>query len=70
METTRYYEEYPKTSFVDPDPDPFVSGPPGSVSGFVSQKYGSGSGTGSGSFHHQAKIVALISTVFNFLMTF
>ncbi len=38
-------------------------GPPGSVSGSVSHK--NGSGTGSGSFHHQAKIVrkALISTV-------
>jgi hypothetical protein len=37
--------------------DPYVFGPPGS--GSVSQRYGSGS------FHHQAKIVrkALISTV-------
>jgi len=34
-------------------PDPYVFGSPGSVSGSVSQKYGSGSG----SFHHQAKIV-------------
>jgi hypothetical protein len=35
-------------------------GPPGSASGSVSHKYGSGSG----SFHHQAKIVkkTLIST--------
>jgi hypothetical protein len=42
-----------------PDPDPYVFGPPGSVS----YKYGSGSR----SFNHQAKIVrkpALISTVF------
>jgi hypothetical protein len=38
-------------------PDPYVLGPPGS--GFVSQRYGSGS------FHHQAKIVrkSFISTV-------
>jgi hypothetical protein len=43
------------------DLDPFVFGPPGSASGSVSHKYGSGSG----SFHHQAKIVrkTLISTV-------
>jgi hypothetical protein len=43
------------------DPDPYVFGPPGSASGSVSHKYGSGSG----SFHHEAKIVrkALISTV-------
>ncbi len=42
------------------DPDPYAFGPPGSVS----HKYESGSG--SGSFHHQAKIVrkTLISSVF------
>jgi hypothetical protein len=37
-----------KSSVVDPDP--YVFGPPGSASGSVSHKYGSGSG----SFHHQA----------------
>ncbi len=31
--------------------------PPGFASGSVSHKYGSGYGSGSGSFHHQAKIV-------------
>ncbi len=51
-------------SAVDPDPDsriPMFFGPPGSAYGFVSCKYGSGSG----SFHHQAKVVRkiLISTV-------
>ncbi len=39
----------------NPDPDPHVFGPPGS--GFISQRYGSGSGFGSGSFYHHAKIV-------------
>ncbi len=46
--------------FADPDPsDPYVFGSPGS--GFVCQRYGSGSG----SFYHQAKIVSktLIPTV-------
>ncbi len=37
------------------DPDPYDFGPPGSGSGFISQRYGSGSD--SGSFYHQAKIV-------------
>jgi hypothetical protein len=48
-------------SIADPDPDPHVFGPLGS--GSISQKYGLGSG--SGSFHHSAKIVrkTLISTV-------
>jgi hypothetical protein len=48
------------TSFPDP-PDTHVFGPPGSESGFTSQRYGSGSG----SFYHQAKIVrkTLIPTV-------
>jgi hypothetical protein len=36
-----------------PDPDPHVFGPPGSRSGSISQRYGSGSG----SFFQQAKIV-------------
>jgi hypothetical protein len=49
----------------------YVFRPPGSASGSVSYKYGSVSG--SGSFHHQAKIVrnTLISTCFEtFFMTF
>jgi hypothetical protein len=37
------------------DPDPRVFGPPGS--GSTSQRYGSGSCSGSGSFYHHAKIV-------------
>ncbi len=39
---------------LDPDPepsDPYVFGPPGSGSGSICQRYGSGS------FHHHAKIV-------------
>jgi hypothetical protein len=40
----------------DPHPDPYVFGPFVSDSGSVSHKYGSGSG----SFHHQAKIVRKI----------
>jgi hypothetical protein len=42
-------------------PYPYVFGPPGSASGSVSHKYGSGSGN----FHHQAKVVIknLISAV-------
>jgi hypothetical protein len=50
-----------QSSVADPDPsDPYVFGPPGSLSGSISQRYGSGS------FYHQAKIVrkTLISTVF------
>jgi hypothetical protein len=46
----------------NPDPpDPHVFGPPGSTG----QRYGSGSGSRSGSFYHQAKIVrkTLIPTV-------
>ncbi len=46
----------------DPDlPDPHVFGPPGS--GSISPRYGSGSG--SGSFYHHAKIVrkTLIPTI-------
>jgi hypothetical protein len=43
------------------DPDPCVFGPPGSGSGSINQRYGSGSG----SFYQQAKIVRkiLITTV-------
>jgi hypothetical protein len=41
------------------DPDPYVFWPSGSASGSVSQKYGSGS------FHHQAKLLFC-----NFLITF
>jgi hypothetical protein len=37
------------------DPDPHVFGPPGS--GSISQRYGSGFGSGSGSFYHHVKIV-------------
>ncbi len=47
-------------SVADPDPsDPYVFGPPGSGIGSSSQRHGSGS------FHHQAKIVrkTLILTV-------
>jgi hypothetical protein len=46
----------------DPNPDPRVFGPPGSESGSIIQRYGSGSG--SGSFYLKAKIVrkTLIST--------
>jgi len=47
-----------KGSIPDP-PDPHVFGPPGSGSGFTSQRYGSGS------FYHQAKKIrkTLIPTV-------
>jgi hypothetical protein len=50
--------------------DPYVFGPPGSASGFISHKYGSGSRSGSGSFHHQAKIVRKTRFLlfFDFLM--
>jgi hypothetical protein len=45
------------------DPDPHVFGPPGS--GSTSQRYGSGSCSGSESFNHHAKIVrkTLIPTI-------
>ncbi len=54
---------------------PYVFGPPGSLSGSISQRNGSGSISqryGSGSFYHQAKIVrkTLISTVFWLLFDF
>ncbi len=53
-----------KSSVADPDPpdpDPHVFGPPGS--GSTSPRYGSG--YGSGSFYHHAKIVrkTLIPTI-------
>jgi hypothetical protein len=53
-------------SVVDPDPDlwdPYVFGAPGSASGSVRHKCGSGSS--SGSFHHQTKMErkTLISTM-------
>ncbi len=50
-----------KITVADSDLDPCVYKPPGSVSGSVCHKYGSGSG----SFNHQAKIVrkTLISSV-------
>jgi hypothetical protein len=56
-----------------PDPqDPYVFGPPGSRFRihYCSQMYGSGSG--SGSFYHQAKIVrkTLILQLSTFLLTF
>ncbi len=59
------------TSVADPDPnpdpdppDPGVFGPPGSGSEYLSQRYGSGSG----SFNHEAIVrKALISTVLGFL---
>jgi hypothetical protein len=37
----------------DPNPDPYAFGPLGSRSGSISERYGSGSG--SGSFYHQKK---------------
>ncbi len=58
-----------KTLDLDPDldpPDPHVFGPPGSGSGLINQRYGSGS------FYHQAKIVRkpLIPTVLWHLFDF
>jgi hypothetical protein len=46
-----------KSSVADPDPDqdPPIFGPPGSGYGFISHRYGSGSGSESGSFYHLAK---------------
>jgi hypothetical protein len=48
------------------DPDPYVFGPPGSGSGFISRRYGSGSS------YHQAKLVRkrLIPTVLRLLFEF
>ncbi len=54
-------------SVAEQDPsDPYVFGPPGSGSGSISQKYGSGS------FYHQAKIVrkTLIPTALCLLFDF
>jgi hypothetical protein len=56
-------------SVADPDPsDPYVFRPPGS--GSISQRYGSGSG--SGYFYHQAKTVrkTLIPTALRLLFDF
>jgi hypothetical protein len=48
----------PVGSVADPDPpDPHVFGPPGYGSGCISQRYGSGFDSGSGSFYHQAKLL-------------
>ncbi len=47
-----------------PDPNPHVFGPLGSGSRSTSQRYGSGSRSGSGSFCHQAKIVRKTSYCF------
>jgi hypothetical protein len=57
----------------DPNPDPHVFGPPGS--GSPSQRYGSRSGSGSGSFYHHAKIVRkplipLVPTILWLFLTF
>jgi hypothetical protein len=59
--TERKRSEFPITAFQTfhifsvlvnvADPDPYVFGPPGSESGSISQRYGSGS------YYHQAKIV-------------
>ncbi len=62
---------YPWHFGVDPDPDlpdPHVFGLPGS--GSISQRYGSGAG--SGSFHHHAKIVrkTLIPTILWLFLAF
>jgi hypothetical protein len=54
LKTTSNFSNLPKTSVADPNPDPHVFGPPGS--GFISQRYGSGSG----SIYHQAEIVSKI----------
>jgi hypothetical protein len=45
--------------YPNPDPDPHVFGPPGSESGSISQRYGSGSGScsGSGSFRHLSNLL-------------
>ncbi len=42
---------FPSVTDPDPNPDPYVFGPPESGSGSTSHRYGSGS------FYHQAKIV-------------
>jgi hypothetical protein len=67
--------QYLRSSVADPDPpDLHVFGPPGS--GSTSQRYGSGSGSCSGSvsgsFYHHAKIVrkTLIPPILLFLFEF
>jgi hypothetical protein len=65
--TSRFFDV--GNSVADPDPpDPHVFGPPGS--GSISQRYGSGSG--SGSFYHQAKKIkkTLIPTALRLLFDF
>jgi hypothetical protein len=64
---------YQKISVADPDPpDPRVFGPPWSGSGSTSQRYGSGSCSGSGSFYHHAKLVrkTLIPTILRLFLNF
>jgi hypothetical protein len=52
----------------DPDPpDPHVFGPPGS--GSPSQRYGSGSCSGSGSFYHHAKIGKNLDSYYRYFVT-
>ncbi len=65
----------PCSSVADPNPDPpdpHVFGPPGSGSTTASQRYGSGSGSCSGSFYHHAKIVrkTWIPTILWLFLTF
>jgi hypothetical protein len=50
--------KYLISSVPDPNPDPHVFEPPGS--GYIRQRYGSGSG----SFYHQAKIVRTLFLLF------
>jgi hypothetical protein len=59
---------YSSVADPDPNPDPYVFGPPGYRSGSISQRHGSGSG----SFYHQTKIVrkTLIPTVLLLLFDF
>jgi hypothetical protein len=45
--------EIRETNVWDPDPDPHVLGPPGSGSGSISQRYESGSSSGSFPFSHK-----------------
>jgi hypothetical protein len=60
------------TSVADPYPDDlYVFGPP--VSGTISQRYRFGSGSGSGSFYHPAKIEikkAMVPTFCDFFVHF
>ncbi len=63
-------KEYAWGSVPDPNPDPRVFWPPGS--GSTSQRYGSSSGSGSGSFYHHAKIIRkpLNPTILLLFLTF